>query len=232
MATFQIQMPTTGAAAAFEAVLATGNVEAIAAVWQALKATAPESAPAAPKSVAEPVAATPTKPTKKAAKTPAAPKKAAKAPKAPVAPVALVVEADHSDNDTDTDQFTEEATRQSIGLPAKPKAKAPAIDKKAKRAAKRAAKDPDAPKRAMTAYQAYFAVEMVSLREAAARHGYPVKTKEEGDALMRECGRSWKALPAMEQEKWAAVARQRNQDEGRVAKAPATFPARLAHVCD
>ena len=185
MATFQIQMPTTGAAAAFEAVLATGNVEAIAAVWQALKATAP--APAA-------------------------------APPAPVAAPA--------------DQFTEEATRQSIGLPAKPKAKAPAIDKKAKRAAKRAAKDPNAPKRAMTAYQAYFAVEMVSLREAAARHGYPVKTKEEGDALMRECGRSWKALPAMEQEKWAAVARQRNQDEGRVAKAPATFPARLAHVCD
>ena len=33
MATFQqLQMPTTGAAAAFEAVLATGNVEAIAAV--------------------------------------------------------------------------------------------------------------------------------------------------------------------------------------------------------
>ncbi len=160
MATFQLQMPTTAAASAFEAVLATGNVEAIAAVWQALKATAP-----AP--VAEPVAE------------PAA------------APVAESV--------------------------AKPKSKASAIDKKAKKAKK----DPNAPKRAMTAYQAYFAVEMRKLRDEAAKNGHRATTKEENDALMRTCGSSWKALSATKKNKWANTAVLRNQHEGRTRPAKA-----------
>ena len=133
-------MPTNAAAVAFEAVLATGNVEAITAVLQAFKATAPaEEAPA-------------------------------------------------------DDQKLKTA-----------------IDKKAKAKAK----DPNAPKRAVGAYQAFFAVEMVKLRAETAKNGYPVKTKEENTALMQECGRRWKALSDQKKNRWANSAILRNENEGR-----------------